>query len=128
MIKGIGIDIIELSRIQKSVQNNPRFVHRILAEEEIKHYENLSTDRRKVEFLAGRFAAKEAFAKANGTGIGELSFRDIQVLSNENGNHNFLLMVMIQSIFLFQLAIVNIMSSPKLLLRKQGNDNAWTLF
>src|SRR5690625_3436872 len=85
MIKGIGIDIIELSRIQKSVQNNPRFVHRILAEEEIKHYENLSTDRRRVEFLAGRFAAKEAFAKANGTGIGELSFRDIQVLSNANG-------------------------------------------
>src|SRR5690625_261665 len=85
MIKGKNIDIIELSRIQKSVQNNARFVHRILAEEEIKHYENLSTDRRKVEFLAGRFAAKEAFAKANGTGIGELSFRDIQVLSNENG-------------------------------------------
>ncbi|HLR70291.1 MAG TPA: holo-ACP synthase, partial [Pseudogracilibacillus sp.] len=80
-----GIDIIELSRIQKSVQKNHRIVQRILTDREIKNYENLSTERRKVEYLAGRFAAKEAFAKANGTGIGELSFRDIQVLSNANG-------------------------------------------
>src|SRR5699024_1212337 len=85
MIKGIGIDIIELSRIQKSVQNNPRFVHRILAEEEIKHYENLSTDRRTVEFLAGRFAAKRVLTKVNATGIVGLISSDIQVLSNETG-------------------------------------------
>ncbi|MCP3029742.1 holo-ACP synthase [Halobacillus sp. A1] len=84
MIKGIGIDLIELSRIKQSIKRNPRFVQRILTEREQEHYGTLK-DRRKVEYLAGRFAAKEAFAKAVGTGIGKLSFQDIEILSTEEG-------------------------------------------
>jgi holo-[acyl-carrier protein] synthase len=79
MIKGIGIDIIELSRIQEIINRQKKFIERILTEKEKQTFEQLS-DRRKVEFLGGRFAAKEAFSKANGTGFGkQLSFLDIEI-------------------------------------------------
>ena len=86
VIKGIGIDIIELDRIEKAVFKNKRFPARILTNNELNIYEDFSTDKRKVEFLAGRFAVKEAFAKALGTGIGKVSFQDIEVLPNEAGS------------------------------------------
>ncbi|MCA1032961.1 holo-ACP synthase [Bacillus timonensis] len=95
MITGIGIDIVELVRIKKLVERQPKFIERILTLNEIKRYESLSPSR-KIEFLAGRFAAKEAYSKAYGTGIGEnLSFLDIEIQSDDNGkpcvvkpNHN----------------------------------------
>ncbi|AXI08036.1 holo-ACP synthase [Oceanobacillus zhaokaii] len=85
MIKGIGIDIIELDRIKNSIEANTRFVDRILTKNEKDLFNQLENHHRKVEFLAGRFAAKEAFAKAAGTGIGKLSFRHIEVLRGVNG-------------------------------------------
>ncbi|WP_068676135.1 holo-ACP synthase [Oceanobacillus sp. Castelsardo] len=84
MIKGIGIDIIELERIQKSIKNE-RFVDRILTKKEKDLYLTLKNKKRRIEFVAGRFAAKEAVAKALGTGIGKLSFQHIEVLPNELG-------------------------------------------
>ncbi|WP_226585446.1 holo-ACP synthase [Halobacillus litoralis] len=84
MIKGIGVDMVELSRIKQSIKRNPRFVQRILTDREYKRFLELK-EKRQVEYLAGRFAVKEAFAKAAGTGIGKLGFRDIEVLSNETG-------------------------------------------
>ncbi|UOR10324.1 holo-ACP synthase [Halobacillus amylolyticus] len=84
MIKGIGIDIIEIKRIKQSIKRNPRFVQRILTKSEQDRYDQLN-DWRRAEFLAGRFAAKEAFSKAVGTGIGKLSFHDIEVISNDAG-------------------------------------------
>lgn len=85
MIKGIGIDIIELSRVQEIIQRQPKFIERVLCPSEVEMFETLSTAR-KTEFLAGRFAAKEAFSKANGTGIGkELSFQDIEIGTNSMG-------------------------------------------
>ncbi|MGG1680233.1 holo-ACP synthase [Neobacillus sp. NRS-1170] len=85
MIKGIGIDIIELSRIQELLNRQGKFAERILTAREKDSLETLS-ERRKVEFLAGRFAAKEAFSKAFGTGIGkELSFLDIEIASDSFG-------------------------------------------
>jgi len=85
MIKGIGIDIVELDRIEKILIRTPKFVDRILTIAEKLEFETLSNSR-KIEFLAGRFAAKEAFAKAVGTGIGsEWSFLDIEVKKDERG-------------------------------------------
>lgn len=85
VIIGIGIDIVELERIQKLLERQNRFVDRILTESEKELFESL-TSRRKVEFFAGRFAAKEAFSKAFGTGIGEeLSFLDIEIEKDEKG-------------------------------------------
>ncbi|UJL48163.1 holo-ACP synthase [Virgibacillus sp. NKC19-16] len=85
MIKGIGIDLIELDRIQNSMEKNNRFVDRILTQNEKNVFTQLQNRRRKTEFLAGRYAVKEAFAKANGTGIGKLSFQHIEVTVDENG-------------------------------------------
>lgn len=84
MIAGIGIDIIELARMQANITND-RFINRVLSEKEKAFYNTLRAEGRRVEFLAGRFAAKEAFAKAAGTGIGQLGFGDMEVLPNEKG-------------------------------------------
>ena len=85
MIKGIGVDITELDRIEMLLNRQPRFKYRILTESEMILFEKLQ-GRRKIEYFAGRFAAKEAFSKAWGTGIGRhLSFLDIEVVSDEKG-------------------------------------------
>ncbi len=85
MIIGIGIDIVELKRIEQLMMKNEKFIDRILTEEEKGIFFQLSP-KRKVEFLAGRFAAKEAYAKAIGTGIGKnVSFHDIQIMNDDNG-------------------------------------------
>jgi holo-[acyl-carrier protein] synthase len=85
MITGIGLDIVELQRIRKISERQRKFVDRILTSFEKEKYQHL-TEKRQVEYLAGRFAAKEAYAKAVGTGIGaSLSFLDIQVENDENG-------------------------------------------
>lgn len=89
MITGTGIDIVELGRIEKLMNRQPNFVDRILTPLEKERFLSLS-DKRKVEFLAGRFAAKEAFSKAKGTGIGkQLSFQDMTIISTENGKPYF---------------------------------------
>ena len=85
MIKGIGVDITELDRMETLINRQPRLKERILTESEILIFEKLN-GRRKVEYFAGRFAAKEAFSKANGTGIGKhLSFLDIEIISDDKG-------------------------------------------
>lgn len=85
MIKGIGIDIVELNRIKQAFERNERLKERILTRNELAQFEQLS-QKRKIEFLAGRFAAKEAFSKAYGTGIGrDLSFQDIEITNDERG-------------------------------------------
>ncbi|MFC7394903.1 holo-ACP synthase [Scopulibacillus cellulosilyticus] len=84
MIIGTGIDMIECHRIKKQITND-KFIDRILTIQEKQRFNQLS-DHRKVEYLAGRFAAKEAYAKAKGTGIGNtLSWRDIEVINNGQG-------------------------------------------
>lgn len=85
MISGIGIDIAELGRIRKIIARQERFPERILTPREIAVF-NALPEKRKAEYLAGRFAAKEAFSKAVGTGIGErLSFQDIEIEKDELG-------------------------------------------
>ena len=85
MIKGIGIDIVEITRIKKVYEHNERIKERVLTNKELQIFEQLSS-KRKIEFLAGRFAAKEAFSKAYGTGIGkDLSFHDIEIETDVRG-------------------------------------------
>ncbi|MGG1629423.1 holo-ACP synthase [Rossellomorea sp. NRS-1567] len=89
MIKGIGLDIVETVRIQRMIERQPKFVKRILTAKEEDAFYTLS-EQRKIEFAAGRFAAKEAFSKANGTGIGTaLSFQDIEISKDPNGKPYF---------------------------------------
>jgi holo-[acyl-carrier protein] synthase len=85
MIIGIGIDIVELDRISKVISRQPKFVDRILTPSEKERFLSLEGTRQ-IEFVAGRFAAKEAFVKAIGTGISSsYSWKDIEVRKEDNG-------------------------------------------
>ncbi|TCP23820.1 holo-[acyl-carrier-protein] synthase [Scopulibacillus darangshiensis] len=84
MIIGTGLDVVELDRIVNLIHHD-KFISRILTPTEINLYIK-RTDKRKTEFLAGRFAAKEAYAKAKGTGIGKnLSWQDIEIVNDMQG-------------------------------------------
>ncbi|WP_088006165.1 holo-ACP synthase [Indiicoccus explosivorum] len=90
MITGIGLDIVELERIRKLDKRSARLRQRVLTPSELAQYETQPPARR-AEFLAGRFAAKEAFAKALGTGIGRAcSFQDIEIKKNRDGRPHVL--------------------------------------
>lgn len=85
MIHGIGIDLIEMERIQQAVEKQARFPERVLSSKELAVYKERSP-KRQLEFLAGRFVAKEAFSKAMGTGIGKtVTFQNVSILNNEKG-------------------------------------------
>lgn len=78
MIFGIGTDIVEVSRIEASINEfGDTFAQRILAESELASYQQSHI---KARFLAKRFAAKEAFSKALGTGLrAPATFQNISV-------------------------------------------------
>ena len=84
MILGVGIDIIEVSRIQASYERfGERFLKRILHPNEIAY---CLSHKAPAPFLAARFAAKEAISKAFGTGIGaELGWQDMEVGRKPSG-------------------------------------------
>lgn len=73
-----------MPRLEKQV-NNQTFINKVLTIKEQEIMNSLESSSRKLEFLAGRFACKEAFAKALGTGIGETDFLDIEILRNDIG-------------------------------------------
>lgn len=79
MIIGIGTDVIEIERIQKAVQNTESFLNKIYTSREQAYYKK---NHKKVETLAGLFAAKEAVSKALGTGFRGFSARDIEMIPN----------------------------------------------
>lgn len=84
MIVGIGLDIAEISRIKEAYLRRETFSSRVLTPAEIEIFSELKGSRQ-MEFLAGRYAAKEAFSKAMGTGIGKLGFQDIEVIPDSYG-------------------------------------------
>jgi len=83
-ILGIGIDIIEVERIQKSFEKfGERFLKRILHPNEINY---CLSHRVPAPFLAARFAGKEAISKAFGTGIGaQLGWQDMEIGRKPSG-------------------------------------------
>tara|TARA_B100000035_G_scaffold265161_1_gene237429 strand:- start:3560 stop:3946 length:387 start_codon:yes stop_codon:yes gene_type:complete len=84
---GIGVDIVQNIRIYKSIQNK-KFISRIFGKKEI-FISKKTFD--KTKFFSKRFAAKEAFVKALGTGFREkLNFKDIQILNNKLGKPYYL--------------------------------------
>src|SRR5512140_3104363 len=84
MIRGTGIDIIEVARIEASHEKfGERFLNRILHPNEIAY---CLSHRAPGPFLAARFAAKEAISKAFGTGIGaQLGWHDMEVGRKQSG-------------------------------------------
>ncbi len=88
MIIGIGVDIIELERIEKALQGHA-FAARIFNSAECAYCE--ARGRQKVASYAARFAAKEAFVKALGTGFCGGTPADIEVRREEGGRPEIVL-------------------------------------
>ena len=81
-IYGIGTDIVSVYRIKKSIRNK-NFLKRLFSKEEISKCSKLINSN---NCYAKRFAAKEAFSKALGTGISDgINFNEIIVLNEKNG-------------------------------------------
>ena len=81
MIFGTGIDIIEIERIQKAIENT-NFTKRFFSEKEQEYF--LKKNMRP-ETVAGNFAAKEAFSKALGTGFSGFELKDVEILRDGLG-------------------------------------------
>ena len=88
MIIGIGVDIIEIERVRRAIQNNKKFLSKLFTEREIDYFISRNMNS---EVIAGNFAAKEAVSKALGTGIRGFSFKDIEILRNELGKPEVIL-------------------------------------
>ncbi len=82
MILGIGIDVVHVYRL-KRWEKIPGLFERFFHEEELR--KSLPKGEAGILSLAARFAAKEAFGKALGTGLHGFALREIAVLNDENG-------------------------------------------
>ena len=79
----IGIDIVDMERLTPQMVDRIRM--RVFSKGEIAEMEALRNPRRKMEYFAGRFAAKEAFFKALGIGIFNAYLDQVEVLADESG-------------------------------------------
>jgi len=87
MITGTGIDIVEIVRIERSLEKfGQKFAERILTPTELAAFEVFAAAPLKARYLAKRFAMKEAASKALGTGIGQgVSWQDFTTFNNDAG-------------------------------------------
>ncbi len=86
-ILGIGVDIIENNRIKNSLKNT-KFKKRIYSDKELRQY---VLSKNKNNYFSKRFAAKEAFAKALGTGFRmNLNFKDIEIIKDKKGKPGYI--------------------------------------
>ena len=86
MINGIGVDIIDVKRIHNLFDKfNNIFLDKILTQIEQNIFHTLSNINIKINYLAKRFAAKEAVVKSLGAGIGIIGWKDITILNDDNG-------------------------------------------
>lgn len=89
MIYGIGTDIVQISRIEAALaRNGERFAEKVLGPDELEKYRRRKSKvgARGIQFLATRFAAKEAFSKAIGLGMHmPMTWRAMQTLNAPNG-------------------------------------------
>lgn len=89
MIFGIGIDLVEIDRLKKSVVKfGDRFLNRLFTENEIKYCQSKSNS---YQHFAVRFAAKEAFLKAIGTGLRDgITWHQIEIINDKQGKPSIL--------------------------------------
>ena len=88
MIIGVGHDLVEISRIAAAMAKNERFIKRILTEAEWAYCQQKGAP---AASAAARFAAKEACSKALGTGIGQVSWLEMEIISQPTGRPELLL-------------------------------------
>jgi holo-[acyl-carrier protein] synthase len=89
MIFGVGTDIIEVKRIKRLIEKSTRFRDRVFTQKEIDYCEK---KKNKAHSYAARFAAKEAFFKALGTGWRKgVTFKDVEVINQLSGKPEIVL-------------------------------------
>lgn len=81
-IKGIGIDMIEIKRIDMAIKKNNRFINRIFTVREIQYFSDCNWS---INTIAGNFAAKEAVMKALGTGLRGFKWTDVEIMRDNMG-------------------------------------------
>ncbi|MGH8680320.1 MAG: holo-ACP synthase [Burkholderiales bacterium] len=88
MIVGIGTDLVEIVRVERALaRHGDRFARRILV---VQEYERFTAHRKPAAYLAKRFAAKEAFSKAMGTGIrAPVNWQNLGVANHSSGRPYF---------------------------------------
>lgn len=82
VIVGIGTDIVEISRIEKSIKKNNKFIERLFSDSEIKMFKEKESG---PATIAANFAGKEAVLKVFGTGMRGLKWSEISILREESG-------------------------------------------
>jgi len=88
-LQGIGIDLVENHRIGRLIElYGSKFLSRIYTERELLY---CAPKANSVQCFAARFAAKEAFMKAVGMGLGEVRFKDVEVVNLETGQPELIL-------------------------------------
>ncbi|SIT05411.1 holo-ACP synthase [Alicyclobacillus vulcanalis] len=86
MVIGLGNDLVEIERIRAAIaRRGNAFLARVLSAEELGRARAMSDSARLAEFVAGRFAAKEAIAKAAGCGLARLSMPHVSVRVGDAG-------------------------------------------
>ncbi|MDU4891066.1 MAG: holo-ACP synthase [Clostridium sp.] len=103
MILGIGVDIVEIRRIREILAKDNGFLEKIFTSNEIEYLRRRNL---RPEYVAGRFAAKEAVSKALGTGFRGFSFRDIIIENSTLGK-----------------PIVTLKGKARVIANKTGNTN-----
>ena len=83
-VVGVGVDAIEIDRVGRAIERTPRLVDRVFTAREQGHC-SAAIGRRRMARFAARFAAKEAVAKALGTGVVGFGFRDIEIVNGDLG-------------------------------------------
>ena len=90
MIAGLGIDLVEVERIEEKIAKENGFRELVFTVNEIAYCESKT---HKYEHYAARFAAKEAFFKALGTGwLAGTSFNEVEIVKNEQGKPEIVLL------------------------------------
>ncbi|HRE40722.1 MAG TPA: holo-ACP synthase [Ignavibacteria bacterium] len=103
MVIGVGTDIVDIKRIRGVIEKfGEKFYSRILTEKEIEYCKSFS----KPELhFAGRYAAKEAYSKAIGTGVGkEFSWKDIEIINDKKGKP-FIHQIIDKGFFLYKFQV-----------------------
>jgi holo-[acyl-carrier protein] synthase len=98
LIIGVGIDLVDISRFDKMLnKKDDLLIERLLSDNERSAFMALTGDRRRAEWLAGRFAAKEALMKALGLALPEgIGMRDIEVIPDSLGRPLIVLSAAVQ--------------------------------
>ena len=110
-IIGIGVDIVDNTRIKKSIKNK-NFISRVFSKEEINQSKKIKD---KSNYYSKRFAAKESLSKAIGTGFrNDLNFKDITIVNDKYGKPSYQLNSKVKKLIYSKFKVKNIKISLSL--------------